>query len=97
MHRSQAIGVEHQHFRGIRRNICRKIGTGSFIKRLYSQKVSGKNYVVAATTEGVMASVELRKISLEIQDLINEIETDLEVDNAQFVEMRNCNIMISAV
>lgn len=33
------------------------LGTGSFIKRLYSEKSGSTNYVLAATTEGVMASI----------------------------------------
>lgn len=41
------------------------LGTGSFIKRLYSQKVGSTNYILAATTEGVMASVGTSSVGAE--------------------------------
>lgn len=41
------------------------LGTGGFINRLASQKVNSNNYVVAATTEGVMVSVGTTSVGAE--------------------------------
>jgi len=41
------------------------LGTGGFINRLSSQKVNSTNYVIAATSEGVMASVGTSSVGAE--------------------------------
>ena len=39
-------------------------------------------------SQGVMAELELNKISSEIKELINQIETDFEVDVQEFNSIR---------